>query len=104
MAATNHTGVVIHDSRIILDADAEACEMFRCDRAALIGLEIIDLLFYEDFQRLGELRMKVLREQGRIGPVEYPFNRFDGALFWAQVTTEKIAEGMYRSCITYPFY
>ena len=92
-----------HDSRVVTEADDAAGELFNCDPSALIGMSLFDLLLLPDFQGLGRLRMRMLREQGRVPPVEYLFNRFDGTLFYGRGVTEKIEDGRYRSIITFKY-
>jgi PAS domain S-box-containing protein len=93
--------VLLHDSMTILDVTDAFCELFQCDYETPIGLSIFDLVFHPDFQGLGKLRMRLLRERGRVPPVTYLFNRFDGSLFYGDAVTEKVADGQYQSIITH---
>jgi PAS domain S-box-containing protein len=99
----NTAAALLHDSLIILDVTDAFCQLFRCDRDTAIGLSIFDLLIQQDFQGLGRLRMRLLRDMGRIPPVTYLFNRFDGSLFYGDATTEKIEDGKYKSIIIYKY-
>jgi PAS domain S-box-containing protein len=99
----NEAAVLLHDSLIILDVTDAFCELFRCDHDTAIGLSIFDLVFQPDFQSLGRLRMRLLRERGKVPPVTYLFNRFDGTLFYGDARTEKIEDGRYQSIIIYKY-
>lgn len=57
-----------HDTYRITGADEVAGEMFACEVETLIGLEIIALLVQDDFRGLGRLRMRMLREIGKVPP------------------------------------
>ncbi|MGV0974487.1 MAG: PAS domain-containing protein [Azonexus sp.] len=95
--------VLLHDSMIILDVTDAFCELFQCDHDTPIGLSIFDLVFHPDFQGLGKLRMRLLREHGRVPPVTYLFNRFDGSLFYGDAVTEKVEDGRYQSIIIHKY-
>jgi hypothetical protein len=45
--------------------------------------------------------MRMLRDKGRVPPVEYVLQRFDGTRFFAHVTTEQIGTGSYKSIVLY---
>lgn len=94
---------IMHDTRVILDVNDAACVLFACEREALFGFDIFDLVWSADFQGLGHLRMRVLREAGKVPPVEYLFHRFDGSRFYGRVQTERIEDGRYRSVIEWQY-
>jgi PAS domain-containing protein len=93
--------LLIHDTLLIVDCNDEACDLFCCDRDTLIGFSIFDLIYNEEFQGLGKLRMKSLRALGYVRPVEYVLQRFDGTLFCAHVTTDQIEVNRYKSTVFY---
>jgi PAS domain S-box-containing protein len=103
-SSTKEVTLLIHDTLLIIDCNDAACDLFRCDRETLIGFSIYDLIYSDDFQGLGRLRMRLLREQGHVPPVEYLLQRFDGTRFYAWVNTEaETRDEQYRSTITYRY-
>lgn len=79
---------VCHDTRVIVDADAAACELFRCDRDWLIDRQITDLIDGDEdagLKPLAKLRMQLLRERGELPVWEAPFVRADLTKFWAEI-------------------
>lgn len=83
---------VVHDTYTILYASAKACQLFRCELEDVVDRSIFDLIACEEFRWLSRLRMKALREHGRIPPVKLPFRRFDQTCFWALVEMTAVRE------------
>ncbi len=98
---TEHAAALLHDTYTIIDVNEKFLHLFRCERDQVIGLQIIELIADPGLRGLGKMRMKVLRETGRVPEsVEYEFLRFDGTAFRGTGhTTRTSEEGVYKSTI-----
>lgn len=90
-----------HDTYHIIEVNQAACDLFRCDRDALIDLDIMDLLASADFRGLARLRMTVLREHKMLPPIKYQYLRCDGSVFWASVETRFLDDGDFETTLFY---
>lgn len=95
------TARFVHDTHVIVEVDADGCGLFRCDAIALIDRDMIDLIATNDFRGLARLRMAVLRKNGNVPDVRYPFRRCDGSVFWAALTTRKLECDLFETLVHY---
>ncbi len=93
----------VHDTRRIVSVNAAGCELFRCEALALVDLDMMELIADADFRGLARLRMQMLRERGHIRDVALPFRRCDGSVFWANVTSQLLSDGLFETEVDYKF-
>ncbi len=96
-------GTIIHDTRVILDADFAAQELFRADPGQLLGYSLVALVDDADLRGLARLRLRLLRETPDRVPqeVDYRLRRFDDSAFFGRVTTTRLPDGRWQSIIEY---
>ena len=95
--------IFIHDTWHIIEVNQAACDLFRCDREALIDLDMMELLYSPDFRGLARLRMTMLRENKILPPIKYQFLRYDGSVFWATVLTNILFDGDFETTLNYEY-
>jgi PAS domain S-box-containing protein len=91
----------VHDTWRIEEVNAAACQLFRCERNALIDLAMLDLLVSAEFRELSRLRMIVLRDQKMPHEMPFDFIRCDGTRFRAIVRTRILFDGLFETSLIY---
>src|SRR5512137_1668310 len=92
----------IHDTWRILDCNDAACALFRCEKDALIDLDMMHLVADPDFRGLARLRMVVMRDAKLLPPIKYKFYRFDGTVFWGEIAdTKMLFDGNFETTLAY---
>lgn len=91
----------VHDTRVIIDANERACQMFGVELWELVDQALTNSVPHEDMKWLVELRMKTIRERGDLGPQRLPFMRADGSVFWAECQTRKRDDGLFETEVKY---
>lgn len=90
------TAIFIHDTRLIVAVNDCACALFRCEREALIDLDMLDLVRGDEMKQLARLRMETLHEHGALKfTLDYEFIRCDGSAFCAYTETCAMGGGLY---------
>ena len=84
--------LIIHDTFIVLRADAEAFRLFRATSEQLVGSKLIDLIHAPELKGLALLRMQIarMREPDSLPDIDYLFRRFDGSMFYGRVNTRRL--------------
>lgn len=96
--------IFIHDTRRIISVNDAACKLFRCERIALVDLDMLELIASEDMRWLAKLRMSVMRDRDPPLPnIKYPFRRCDGSIFWASVFTRLLSDSSYETTVVYEY-
>lgn len=91
----------IHDTRHILYANAEACELFRCELEGLIDLDMMELIVNPEFAGLAKLRMTMMRQEQIPPPFKFKYRRCDGSKFWAWVVSQSLGNGEFETTLIY---
>lgn len=93
----------IHDTQRILDVNQAGCDLFHCDRSALVDLDMISLIVHEDFRGLARLRMQLMRQLLKMPNIKYKFLRCDGTHFWGTVSTVHLPDGTFETTVVEEF-
>ena len=91
----------VHDTRRIVAVNVLMCELFRCEPYQLVDLDMMELISNETFRGLARLRMVMLRERGTVPAFTYYFRRCDGTRFAAEVKSERLDDGDFRTTLFY---
>lgn len=95
-----------HDTRIVIDVNEAGCALFRCERIALVDLDLLELLPGSSerdraYRWLAALQLYEMR-QGRVpAPFVYEFRRHDGTLFYGAAATERLDSGEFETTVLY---
>lgn len=95
--------VILHNTFTIISASPKTCEMFRCEEADLIDLDLVELVADESMQGLAALRLRVMRIGKQLREQDLPLWRPDGSKFWATVLTQRLEEKLYESELRYKY-
>jgi PAS domain S-box-containing protein len=79
--------LVWHDTLVIIDANPQALDLFRCEHEWLIDRTLIDLVALPDFKGLAAVRLLSIRDGKQLHTQKLPFRRADGSVFWGDVLT-----------------
>lgn len=93
----------VHDTRHIVDVNQAGCDLFHCDKSALVDLDMISLIVSPDFRGLARLRMKLMREMIAMPGIKYKFQRCDGSHFWGTVSTVPLHDGTFETTVVEEF-
>jgi PAS domain-containing protein len=98
---------IVHDGTIIKDANDAFCELFRCERQALIDRAATDIVESGELRELARLRAKHLLlvnvDYETIFKQAYSFLRFDGSRFFGVAISQRINETDYRTEVRWEY-
>lgn len=96
---------LIHDGHIILECNDAACELFKCEPGALVGVQMAHIVHDVDLRKLAILRGKRIMSQpdDKLHTMEYTFKRCDNTVFWGKSFSRRIAPDRYETKIKWQY-
>lgn len=104
MNPTPRPAVFVHDTKRIIEVNAAACELFRCEAWQLLDRDLLDLVpeYLRDLTRLNLYTTR--KGKGTLVKTrQYDFMRCDGSVFAAEVNSRKLDDGHFETTVTYKY-
>ena len=95
--------LLVHDTTRVLYANELACALFGCDLLTLSARQVVELVIADEFRKLIDVHMRILRERGSSPDIEYPFLRCDMTVFYAKTYSVRLEQDLFSMALTKTF-
>jgi len=105
MTSMPNDAIIIHDGHIILECNDAFCELFQCEREALVDMQVELIIHGDDLRALAVWRGKhIMKEpEEKEYKQNYTFFRCDGSTFWGESTSKRIGPDRYETRIKWHY-